>query len=216
MNNDGFNDVIVGAYGGYGQAFLYIGGVDTSNGGNPLKRLYLKALIEGFYNAGTSLLIADTVRVYLHRSSPPYNITDSGKAKLDSNGNADFIFRNISGSTNYYVHLNHRNSVETWSDSARSFAGNALELDFTVSASRAFGNNMIMVDASPVRFAVYGGDVNQDGTVDATDVSAIDNDASNFVSGYVVTDLTGDNFVDGTDFAIADNNAANFVSVISP
>jgi hypothetical protein len=72
------------------------------------------------------------------------------------------------------------------------------------------------VDASPVRFAIYSGDVNQDGTVDATDVSAIDNAANNFLSGYVATDLTGDNFVDGTDFAIADNNAANFVSAIRP
>jgi hypothetical protein len=67
-----------------------------------------------------------------------------------------------------------------------------------------------------VRYAIYGGDVNQDGTVDATDVSAIDNDAANFIGGYVVTDLTGDEFVDGTDFAIADNNAANFVSVVRP
>jgi hypothetical protein len=75
---------------------------------------------------------------------------------------------------------------------------------------------MIQVDASPVRFAIFGGDVNQDGTVDATDVSTIDNDASNFISGYVVTDLTGDDFVDGTDFSIADNNAANFVSVVRP
>jgi hypothetical protein len=67
-----------------------------------------------------------------------------------------------------------------------------------------------------MKYAVYSGDTNQDGTVDATDVSAIDNDASNFVGGYVVTDLTGDNFVDGTDFAIADNNAANFVSAVTP
>jgi hypothetical protein len=63
---------------------------------------------------------------------------------------------------------------------------------------------------------MYSGDVNQDGVVDATDVSAIANDASNFIVGYVLSDLTGDNFVDGSDFAIADNNAANFVSVIRP
>jgi hypothetical protein len=67
-----------------------------------------------------------------------------------------------------------------------------------------------------VRFAVYGGDVNRDGAVDATDVALIDNDAFGFLGGYLVTDLTGDNFVDGTDFAIADNNAANFVSVARP
>lgn len=75
---------------------------------------------------------------------------------------------------------------------------------------------MIRVDLSPLRHAFYSGDVNQDGTVDATDLSMIDNDAYNFVTGYVKTDLTGDNFVDATDAAIADNNAANFVSVVRP
>ena len=44
----------------------------------------------------------------------------------------------------------------------------------------------------------------------------IDNDAQNFVGGYVVTDLTGDDFVDGTDFSLADNNATNFVSAVVP
>ena len=88
--------------------------------------------------------------------------------------------------------------------------------NFTTSASQAFGNNLIQVDASPVRFGIFSGDVNQDGTVDATDLSAIDNDAAGFIAGYVVTDLSGDSFVDGTDFAIADNNAANFVSMIRP
>ena len=75
---------------------------------------------------------------------------------------------------------------------------------------------MTQVDASPVRFALYSGDVNQDRTVDATDLSLIDNDAIGFLGGYLATDLTGDNFVDGTDFAIADNNAGNFVSAIRP
>ncbi|MBK6505797.1 MAG: hypothetical protein IPG02_09040 [Ignavibacteria bacterium] len=63
---------------------------------------------------------------------------------------------------------------------------------------------------------MYSGDVDQEGTIDAADVSMIDNAALLFTSGYVKTDLTGDNFVDATDFAIADNNAANFVSVIRP
>ena len=88
--------------------------------------------------------------------------------------------------------------------------------DFTAANTQAYGDNLMQADSSPLRFAMYGGDVNQDGTVDATDVSTIDNDAANFVGGYVVTDLTGDDFVDGTDFAIADNNAANFVSAITP
>ena len=66
------------------------------------------------------------------------------------------------------------------------------------------------------RWGNFSGDVNQDNTIDASDLALIDNDATNFISGYVVTDLTGDDFVDGTDFAIADNNAANFVGAITP
>jgi len=96
------------------------------------------------------------------------------------------------------------------------FSANTLTYDFTSAVTQAFGDNLVQVDSSPVKYAVYSGDINQDGTVDATDVSTIDNDAANFVGGYVVTDLTGDNFVDGTDFAIADNSAANFVSVVRP
>ncbi len=52
--------------------------------------------------------------------------------------------------------------------------------------------------------------------MDATDVQTIDNDASNFVAGYVTSDLNGDGFVDGTDFTIGDNNAANFVGKVTP
>jgi hypothetical protein len=91
--------------------------------------------------------------------------------------------------------------------------GSALVYDFTDNITKAYGSNMAPVGT---KFGLFSGDVTQDGTVDATDVSLIDNDAVNFVSGYVVTDITGDNFVDASDFSIADNNAANFVSVSRP
>jgi len=42
---------------------------------------------------------------------------------------------------------------------------------------------MIQVDASPVNFAIYRGDVNQDGVVDGSDEALLDNDASNFATG---------------------------------
>ena len=82
--------------------------------------------------------------------------------------------------------------------------------------TKAFGNNLKQVDSSPVRFAIYNGDVNHDGITDAADISAIDNDATYAVSGYVNTDLTGDNFVDAGDMSIADNNVTIGVSVINP
>jgi len=67
-----------------------------------------------------------------------------------------------------------------------------------------------------VRFAIFSGDVNQDGTVDATDLSRVDNDAFNSLSGYVNADVTGDDFVDAQDVSIVDNNAFNSVSEVTP
>jgi hypothetical protein len=90
------------------------------------------------------------------------------------------------------------------------------DYNFSTASTQAYGDNLIQVDNSPVRFAVYNGDVNTDGTVDLSDLSQIDNDAYNFVSAYVNTDLTGDNYVDLSDYALADNNAFNFVSKVTP
>ncbi|MBK9227147.1 MAG: hypothetical protein IPL67_08900 [Ignavibacteria bacterium] len=178
--------------------------------------LNLSALIQGFYNPAADQMIPDSMRVYLRNFFTPYSIVDSAKALLDANGNAQFSFANAVDGVPYYLDLHHRNSVQTFSSAGVIFSSGSASYDFTNSQAQAFGSNMILVDVLPVKFAIYGGDVNQDETVDATDVSTIDNDASNFVSGYVVTDLTGDSFVDGSDFAIADNNAANFVSAIRP
>ena len=53
-------------------------------------------------------------------------------------------------------------------------------------------------------------------TIDASDLSDVDNDALNSVSGYVRTDVTGDDFVDAADVSIVDNNAFIGVSAIVP
>jgi len=176
----------------------------------------ITVITEGFYNSITNEQnISDTVTAYLCSGNSPFAVEDSSVGVIDPVSHTGaFEFINASAG-NYYIKLVHRSSIETWSSSAVAISDNA-GFDMTSSIAQAFGNNLVQVDGSPVRFAVYSGDVNQDGTVDATDVSTIDNDAANFVSGNVVTDLTGDNFVDGTDFAISDNNAANFISAITP
>ncbi len=175
-----------------------------------------KICIQGSYNPISDVMVSDTVTVYLRSAASPYEIIDFARAVVDSSGEGSFEFSNAVNGVDYYLQLEHRNSLETWSNSLQQFSGNSLNYDFTIDANRAFGNNMIQVDDSPMKFAIFSGDLDQDGTIDASDLSMIDNDAAGFVSGYQVTDLTGDNFVDGSDFAIADNNAANFVSVIRP
>ena len=184
--------------------------------GNTLK---LTAILEGFhYSSSTPFMRSDTVRVYLRTSSAPYNIVDSSKQILNNVGIGEFFFTNVSQGVNYFLTVKHRNSIETWSANGNwiVFNSDTTSYNFTTSASKAFGSNIRQINISPLRFAFYGGDTNQDGTVDASDLSEIDNDAIYFITGYVETDLTGDGFVDGSDFAIADNNAAGFVSVARP
>ncbi|MDQ3020307.1 MAG: hypothetical protein M3R36_07025 [Bacteroidota bacterium] len=179
----------------------------------PVKSLGLIALIEGFYNNVTNIMIGDTTRVYLRNVSSPFNIIDSAKSVLDQNGNGTFNFSNTANGIPYFIVLKHRSSIETWSSVGQSFTSNSLSYDFTTNSSQAYGNNMIQKGS---RFCIYSGDVNQDGVVDLTDNKSIDNDLYNFVSGHVSTDLNGDNFVDINDVTIGDNNAFYFVSVIRP
>lgn len=197
--------------------FVTAWGLRFNNNASTPFRLECTSLIEGMYNATANTLVGDTVTYFL-KLTDGVTVVDSAKALVNSSGTAIPEFTKALPLTNYFLILKHRNSIETWAATVITFSQltNQTVYNFADAQSKAFGNNMIQVDTSPLKFAVYSGDVNQDGTVDATDVSTIDNDASNFISGYVVTDLTGDDFVDGTDFAIADNNAANFVSVVRP
>ena len=172
--------------------------------------------IQGFYNAGTNSTVNDTVTVIMRQSNAPYNAVDSSKAVISNNGTGSFSFSNAQNGVYYYIELKHRNSIETWSNATQRFMSNYLAYNFTTSGTQAFGGNMIQVDNSPLRFAIYGGDVSQDGIVDATDAGEIDNDANNFLTGYVNTDLTGDEVVDASDAAICDNNASNFVTKVTP
>ncbi|MBK9404559.1 MAG: hypothetical protein IPN57_08510 [Ignavibacteria bacterium] len=179
----------------------------------------IKLIMEGFYNPGTGKLNKrDTVRAYLRNITTPFAIIDSAKSVIDSvTFTGSFLFTNTASGT-YYIQTKHRNSIETWSKSGGQpyTLGSVLSYDFTSAAAQSYGNNMIQVNASPLRFGVYSGDINQDGTVDASDVSEVDNDSYNSLSGYVRTDVTGDNFVDATDVSIIDNNANSSVNLVRP
>lgn len=177
------------------------------------KTLHATALIQGFYDSTTNKMISDTASMYFRMPLPPYLLSDSSKAVLDSNGNAVFYFNKV---VNGYRVFRHRNSIEIWTPNPIPFSGDSASYDFTIASSQAYGNNQIQLNSSPVKFGVYSGDVNQDGTVDLTDGSLIDNDALNFATGYLSTDLNGDEIIDVADAVFADNNAFNFVSKIRP
>ncbi|MEZ4690188.1 MAG: aryl-sulfate sulfotransferase, partial [Ignavibacteria bacterium] len=181
--------------------------------------LDLKIAMEGFYdNANNTLNMSDTVTVYIRNITAPFDIIDTSKAVIDS---ATFIgnFKLKNTPTgNFYITVKHRNSLETWSKTGGELFSNGFTVnyDMTNLSSKAFGNNLTQVDASPVVFATYSGDVNKDSFIDLTDVVYIYNDAVNFATGYIISDVTGDNITDLADVLIAFNNSGKFVSVVKP
>ena len=120
----------------------------------------------------------------------------------------------VANGTGYYLDVTSLNHLRTVSAATQSFTAGALNYDFRSAQTQAFGGNMILDGAN---WSFFGGDVTQDGTIDASDGSLIDNDAFNFVSGcYLATDINSDGTVDATDAQITDNNVFNFVSVATP
>lgn len=180
--------------------------------------LNVTAIQEGFYNAASNTLYqSDTVDIALFETVSPFNWIASARGVLDSATlTAGFQFTEIPTGS-YYLGFYHRNSIETWSSAPVSFvSGGISNYDFTTSSLKAYGSNMKQVDDSPVRFAIYNGDVNLDGIIDLNDVLLIYNDANNFITGYIETDVTGNNITDLTDVIIAYNNSAGFVVSIYP
>lgn len=181
--------------------------------GTPAPSLNLTALIEARYNSVTNLMVSDTTLVYLRSDVFPYNVIDSSTSVLDQNGNGTFYFGNAVNGEFYYVVLNHRNSIETWSASTHSFTNDTLNYDFTANAATAYGNNQELVGT---RWTNFSGDVNKDGSVDLSDMSLVYNDAADFANGYLLSDVNGDLITDLTDLIEVYENASKFVSVIQP
>lgn len=176
----------------------------------------IKTITEGLYNTSSDRLNrSDTIRVNFRKNVSPYSIADSFKTIMDSVTLYSSGISRKAKSGLYYIQINHRNSIETWSSAGGVFytPGTDFEYDFTNQISKAYGNNLILKGS---RYCIYSGDINQDGTVDATDLSLTENDAAAFVTGYAITDLNGDNITDASDSMITDNNASGFVSKITP
>ncbi|MDQ3021577.1 MAG: dienelactone hydrolase family protein [Bacteroidota bacterium] len=178
------------------------------------KNFQLNVMIQGFYNEATNNMISDSGRVFLRNNYSPYEIIDSSISLFNNSGFGTFAFSKAASGVSYYVHIKHRNSIETWSrPGGEIFSLSKTTYDFTDSVAKAFGNNVIL---KGIKYCIYSGDVNQDGTVDLSDIGLIDNDVFNFNTGYIVTDIDGNGVTDISDMTITDNNSFNFISRIIP
>lgn len=178
--------------------------------------LQLGASLEAITPDGSpSSNTSDTLSVLLRESTAPYEPADVVKLLLSNSGVASAVFRHIKSGRQYYIVPLHRNSIETWSSGFFSVAspGSASAYDFRTSIAKAFGSNMKTVEGSA---SLFTGDVDTDGFVDVSDISLVDNDATQFLSGYNVTDLNNDGIVDLADLVFADNSASQFVTMVRP
>ncbi len=183
------------------------------------KNLKVKLYLEGFFNG--AYMIEDKVIVEVRDFAFPYSLAGVDTSHVDSTGTGYFNFPMTNGFSNYYFVVKHRNHLETWSHTIPEKIDTCDDsYNFTDSLSKAYGNNMAYVTllsrSITGAYAIYAGDVNQDGAVDGTDAGIIDNDAYNFLTGYISSDLNGDNIADATDALLCDNNVYNVVGIMRP
>ena len=202
--------------------------VQTLSVSNPAaKTLSLTSvMLQGLYNGGGIMNqafdetgnahwpvgIADHITVELHSASGYAIVYTSADVPLSTTGTATVtIPSGFSGS--YYITIRHRNSLQTVSKTAKSFAGSNISQSFGTQNDVYGGNLLQMADLS---YAIYSGDVNQDDIIDLGDSSPVDNESALASSGYIPEDVNGDGLVDLSDAAIIDNNAAMAIGSVTP
>ena len=190
----------------------------------------LTAFLEGFYidintmrptifdlGMSTDPTETDTVTVNLWSPSNLQDPAFSLPAVLHTNGTASVQFPAAVRGHAYYIAVKHRNHLETWSHDPVTFV-ETTGYDFSTALTQAFedGVNPPMASMAGGVYAFYGGDVNQDGSIDATDQGEVDNDVSLFAFGYNATDVTGDGSTDASDMQVVDNNLPLFLFYARP
>lgn len=199
--------------------------------------LDLHCLIQGYYSSNGQMTpaaynqgcpwatpgMSDRILVQLRKGGAPYSIVGQAIASLPTSGHLLVNISNdkLTNGSYYLVIKNMRNGLETWSSAPVSFVSGIYTVyDFTTSANKAYGNNMVKVTDSETLqgyYCFYSGDVNQDGNIDLIDDLQMENAVLNFASGCVTTDLNGDGNVDLLDLAIFQSNPlGNFIGVKRP
>jgi len=189
--------------------------------------LNLTAFIEGFYLGNSKMqslfnnpsvltekTVSDIIQVALHNNTFPYDLLFVNTTLMNTDGTAKVLFpANVIGN-NYYLVIKHRNSIETWSASPINITALGATYNFSNAANKAFGDNLS--DMGNSVFAIYSGDINQDGSIDFSDYPDLDIANNSGVLGYNVNDLNGDASVDFNDYPLLDINSNNGIIAMRP
>lgn len=176
--------------------------------------LTVKAFIQGFYR-GSGLMTAvsdlsaqpttcDTIILRLVDPEKPTLTYHQDKWVITTDGSANFWLMGVEEGSKFYLVLDHRNSLETWSAQPVTMV-NDIEYDFSTAATQAYGNNLF--DLGDGRFALWSGDVNKDGFINQNDLDLEETALTQFFAGYHIFDLTGDRITESSDYSLLENNA---------
>ncbi len=168
------------------------------NGGS----LYINGLIDGFsadYNDVDSIFVSLVDPTFFTSFA-----TASGKLQTD--GSLTVLFSDASLNNSYYLKVNHRNHLETWSAEPVLIAS-VTTYDFTDSYLKAyeFGGNPFhaMFEIEPGVWAIYSGDIHKDEFIDILDIPVLTSQVEGiFPYGYQSGDLNGDGFIDILDIPL--------------
>ncbi|MBM3405069.1 MAG: hypothetical protein FJY10_09310 [Bacteroidetes bacterium] len=158
--------------------------------------------------------IADLIRISFHHTNPPHqSLAPVIDAMLNTSGQVLALLPGYL-TASAYLSTQHRNSLETWSAVPIPLNPDTVRYDFSCAASQAFGSNQCAISSGV--YALFSGDVNQDGVIDCNDLGIVEQEMQFFNFGYLPSDLNGDGIVDSNDMAIIEMNAANFLEVQKP
>ncbi len=193
------------------------------------KKLVVKLWLEALYNQSISSMnkvqdevgdhfggdTTDIITIGIAQKNFPYNITDTCTSGLRTNGFISALIRATAIDSNYIV-VRHRNSVETWSAKPVSFLSDSINYDFTTSYSKTMGDNTNKLMTGV--YAIYTGDVNQDGIINIYDLSDVFDYLNDpyAIIGYVIEDLNGDGAVNIYDLSTVFDNLNNGIGSINP
>lgn len=182
----------------------------------------IQALIQGYYT-GNGLMnsplelsgnyLCDTITLSLANMSYPHTIEFTSSTIQSLNGTATFSIPAFFMLQPYYLVLQHRNALETWSAAPVQLTASG-NYSFINPQSQAYGSNL--VDLGDGNFAIFSGDLNHDGYIDLNDLSSIESGTWDFNSGYIIPDLTGDNIVESSDYCLIENNIPLNVTLQRP